>query len=87
MAKWCESKHLPPKCRPGLDPSLAVIFGLSLLMVLVLAPRRFSPGTVFSPLYKNQHFQIPIRSGKCPLCAKYIVIYGRGGGGGGCRSC
>ena len=34
--------------------------GLSLLLVLVLAPRGFSLGTPVSPLLKHQHFQIPI---------------------------
>ena len=54
---------------------VGVIRGLSLLLVLVLAPRGFSQGTPVFPLLKNQHFQIPIRSGECPqlvLCAKYI---------------
>ena len=37
---------------------------LSLLLVLSLAPRVFSPGTPdFSPLLKNEHFQVPVRSG------------------------
>ena len=54
------------QCGPGSTPGPGVICGLSLLLVLVLAPRGFSPGTpVFSgfPLSKNQYFQIPIRSG------------------------
>ena len=38
------------QCGPGLIPGLGVICGLSLLLVLVLAPRGFSPGTpVFPP--------------------------------------
>ena len=37
---------------PGSIPGLGVICGLSLLLVLAFAPRRFSPGTVL----KNQHF-------------------------------
>ena len=46
---------------PGVDA--IHVCGLSLLLVLVLAPRGFSPGiSVFPPL-KNQHFQIPFRSG------------------------
>ena len=44
-------RHMTPIC------------GLNLLLVLSLAPRGFSPGFRFSPLLKNQHFQIPIRSG------------------------
>ena len=48
------------------DSNLGVdaICGLSLLSVLSFAPRGFSPGTPrFSPLLKNRHFQVPIRSG------------------------
>ena len=37
--------------------------GLSLLLVLVPAPRVFLRVLRFSSLHKNQHFQIPIRSG------------------------
>ena len=51
------------QCGPGSTPGPGVICGLSLLLVLVLAPRAFLPGLRFSPLLKNQHFQIPIRSG------------------------
>jgi len=36
---------------------------LSLLLVLALAPRVFLQALRFSSLLKNQHFQIPIRSG------------------------
>ena len=51
------------QCGPDPNPDVDVICRLSLLLVLCLAPRGFSPGiTVFS-LLKNQHFQIPIRSG------------------------
>ena len=39
-----ESTRLPPVW-PGSIPGLAVICGLSLLLVLVFAPRGFSPGT------------------------------------------
>ena len=48
---------------PGSNPGVDAICGLSLLLVLSLAPRGFSPGIRFSPLLKNQHFQVPIRSG------------------------
>ena len=51
------------QCVPGSIPGPRVICGLSLLLVLLLAPRSFSPGTPLFPLFKNQHFQIPIRSG------------------------
>ena len=42
-----ESTLLPPMC--GFDPILGVICGLSLLLVLVLALRGFSPGTPVFP--------------------------------------
>ena len=51
------------QCGPGSNPGFDAICGLSLLLVLSLAPRGFSPGTPVFPLLKNQHFQIPIRSG------------------------
>ena len=44
-----ESARLPPMW-PGFDsmwPGLGVICGMSLLLVLVLAPRGFSPGPPF----------------------------------------
>ena len=48
---------------PGSIPGPGVICGLSLLLVLVPAPRVFLRLLRFSSLHKNQHFQIPIRSG------------------------
>ena len=51
------------QCGPGSNPGVDAICGLSLLLVLSFAPRGFSPGTPVFPLLKNQHFQIPIRSG------------------------
>ena len=63
------------QCGLGAISGLGVICGLSLLLVLVLAPRGFSLGSPVFPSPQNQHFQIPIRSGKYPqlvLCAKYI---------------
>ena len=47
----------------GSIPGLCVVRGLSLLLVLVLAPRVFLRVLRFSSLHKNQHFQIPIRPG------------------------
>ena len=45
----------PHPCGPGSNPGVDAICGLSLLLVLPLAPRGFSPGTtVFRPLLKNQ---------------------------------
>ena len=57
------------QCSPG--STRGVMCGLSLLLVLILAPRGFSlvfrevflQVLRFSPLLKNQHFQIPVRSG------------------------
>ena len=51
------------KCLIHSHPGVDTICGLSLLLVLSFAPRGFSPGTPVFPLLKNQHFQIPIRSG------------------------
>ena len=51
------------QCDLGSNPGVDAICGLSLLLVLSLAPRGFPPGTPVSPLFKNQHFQIPIPSG------------------------
>ena len=66
------------QCDPGSIPGLGVICGLSLLLVLVLDPRLvFLRVLRFSPLLKNQHFQIPIRFGYCPQlvpCAKGIDL-------------
>ena len=52
------------QCGPGSIPGPGVICGLSLLLVLVLAPRVFLWVLRFSPFHKNQHFQIPIRPGR-----------------------
>ena len=37
------------RCRPGSNPGVDAIYGLSLLLVLPFAPRGFSPGTPVSP--------------------------------------
>ena len=39
----------PHQCGPGLNPGVDAICGLSLLLVLSLAPRGFSPGTLVFP--------------------------------------
>ena len=41
------------QCGPGSTPGPGVICGLSLLLVLVLAPRGFSPGTLVFPSPKK----------------------------------
>ena len=54
-----ESARLPPMW-PGFDSSREP-YGLSLLLVLILALRVFLPVLRFSSLAINQHFPIPIR--------------------------
>ena len=52
------------QCGPSLNPGVDVICGLSLLLVLTtLLWEVFLRVLQFSPLLKNQHFQIPIQSG------------------------
>ena len=58
------------QCGPGSVPSPGVIRGLSLLLVLVLAPWVFLWVLRFSSLHKNQHFQIPIP----PACKVRLII-------------
>ena len=48
-----------PMC-PGFDPGPGVICELSLLLVLFLAPRGFSPGTPVFPSPQKPTFPIPI---------------------------
>ena len=43
----------------GSIPAIYDLHGLSLLLVLIPVPRVFSPGSWFSSLLKNQHYQIP----------------------------
>ena len=54
-----ESTRLPLQCGLGSSPGVDTIFGLSLLMVLSVAPRGFFPGTSEE---NSQHLQILIRS-------------------------
>ena len=44
------------QCGPGSIPGLGVICGLSLLLILVPAPRVFLRVLRFSSLHKNQHY-------------------------------
>ena len=55
------SHQYGPGSNPGVDP--IHVCGLSLLLVLVLAPWGFPPCISVFPLLKNKHFQIPFRSG------------------------
>ena len=48
------------QCVPGLIPGPGVICELSLLLVLFLAPRGFSPGTPVFPSPQKPTFPIPI---------------------------
>ena len=60
VSQWWE--HSPPtSVARASNPSVSTICGLSLLFVLSLAPRGFSPGSPVFLVLKNQHFQIPIR--------------------------
>ena len=49
MAQWLEHSPQFHQCGPGSIPGLEVIYGLSLLLVLVSALRGFSPGTPVFP--------------------------------------
>ena len=51
------------QCGPGSNPGVDAICGLSLLLFSPLLREVFFRVLRFSPLLKNQHFQIPIRSG------------------------
>ena len=60
------------QCGPGSNPGVDAMCGLSLLLVLSLAPRRFSPGTpVFpspqKPTFPNSNL-IRNRVDEEPLC-------------------
>ena len=58
---------------PGSNPGVDAICGLSFLLVLSCAPKRFSPGTPFFPLSSKAHiFKFHFRRGilaEEPLCA------------------
>ena len=69
------------QCGPGSNPGVDAIWGLSLFLVLSFAPRGFPLVLRFSPLHKNQRFQIPIlpESGRRRttlwMCYLQIIIY------------
>ena len=52
------------QCGPGSIPGPGVTCGLSLLLVLVLAPRVLFRLLRSSSLHKSQNFQIPMRPGR-----------------------
>ena len=62
------------QCGPGSIPGLGVICGLSLLLVLVFAPRGFSPLTLVSLSSKTNISKFPfdLKVSQLVLCAKYI---------------
>ena len=51
------------QCGRGSNPGVNTTCGLSLLFILAFALKCFLGVFQFSPLLKNQHFQIPIRPG------------------------
>ena len=71
------------QCDPGSNPGFDFIHGLSLLMVLSLAPRGFSPGTPVFPSPQKRTFLNSISTrnqvDEEPLCAcatsKSLFIY------------
>ena len=65
------------QCGPGSSHGGDVTCGLSLLLVGSLVREVFLRVLRFSPLLKNQHFQIPIRSGMVdeePLCGCVLPL-------------
>ena len=59
------------QCGPGSIPGLGVICGLSLLLVLVLAPRGFSPGTPVFPSSQKPTFP---NSNSIWIIIKHFII-------------
>ena len=57
---WRTIESTPFQCGPGSNPGVDAIYGFSLLLVVVLAPRGFSPGDLVFPSPQIQHFQIPV---------------------------
>jgi len=65
LSKGEQGALAPRQCGPGSNPGVDVIFGLNLLLGLSnpLPQEVFFLLRRFSPLLKNQHFQLSIRSG------------------------
>ena len=57
------------RCGPGSIPGPGVTCGLSLLLVVILAPRVFLRFIRFSSLHKNQHTLHIVDSEPLPACA------------------
>ena len=58
--QWLVRALASHQCGPGLIPWIDAICGLSLLLVLVLAPRGFSPGAPVFLTPQKPTFQIPL---------------------------
>ena len=58
MAQWVRAL-VSNQCGLGSIPGLGIICGLSLLLVLILAPRGFSPAT---PVFPSPQKPTPINS-------------------------
>ena len=66
------------QCGPGSNPSVDAICGLSLLLVLSLAPTGFLRLLRFSALLKSHDFHIPVPRGMIenePLCGRATSIF------------
>ena len=61
MAQWWE--HSPPPVWPGFKSQRRSHMWLEFVVGSLLCSERFFWQLRFSPLFKNQHLQIPIRSG------------------------
>ena len=75
MAQWREQSPLTKVARLYLVPELGVICGLSLFLVLVLAPRGFSPGSpVFPSLQKTAFPNFNSIWRVSPYCKAHLII-------------
>ena len=73
------------QCGPGSNPGIDAICGLSLLLVLSLAPRGFSPGTPVFPSSgtddKSEYLEYLVLTGRSKRYEQNIIAQ-RGGGEG-----
>ena len=70
------------QCGQGSNPGVNTTCGLSLLFILSFALKGFFVVLQFSPLLKNQHFQIPIRPGmgsqRTITCGGFLSVNSQG---------
>ena len=70
------------QCGQGSNPGVNTTCGLSLLFILSFALKGFLVVLQFSPLLKNQHFQIPIRPGmgsqRTITCGGFLSVNSQG---------